>query len=216
MARILVIGGSKGIGLETVKRALAEGHDVTAFARSASDVPITSEKLTKLNGDALSTSDVENAVVDADVVIQALGVPLNTKLLTGPITLFSEATKVLLPALEKAGATRLIAVTGYGAGDSEATIPMLQRLPFNLVFGHAYRDKSIQEALIKDSDLDWIIARPGVLTNGRESGRYQVITDPSKMKNGVISRADVAHFLVNQIHDDRYLKTAPVLRGRFP
>ncbi|MEL7545226.1 MAG: SDR family oxidoreductase [Pseudomonadota bacterium] len=213
MAHILIIGASKGIGLETVKYALAEGHNVTAFARSASDVSIDSEKLTKLNGDARSTSDVEGAVANTDVVIQALGVPLNTKLLTGPITLFSEATKILLPALKKAGVKRLIAVTGYGAGDSEATIPTFQRIPFNIVFGHAYRDKSLQEEMIKNSDLDWVIARPGVLTNGRKTERYEITTDHSKMKNGVISRADVAHFLVNQIKDDRFVHSAPVLRG---
>ena len=34
-----------------------------------------------------------------------------------------------------------------------------KRLPFEIVFGRAYEDKSLQEHLIKESGLDWTIAR---------------------------------------------------------
>jgi len=40
MAKLLVIGASRGIGLETVKAALRAGHSVRALARSAANVPI--------------------------------------------------------------------------------------------------------------------------------------------------------------------------------
>ena len=36
--RILIIGASKGIGLETTRQALAEGYDVRALARSATSI----------------------------------------------------------------------------------------------------------------------------------------------------------------------------------
>ncbi len=214
MAKVTIIGASKGIGLETARQAVAKGHEVTAFARSASSMTFSAENLTKHDGDALVQGDVEAAVTGADVVIQTLGVPFNKTMLTGPITLFSEATRILIAALNKAGVKRLIAVTGFGAGDSEASINPLQRIAFNAVFGRAYGDKSIQERLIKESSLDWTLVRPGVLTNGPKTGRYDVISDHSKMKNGIISRADVADFLVSQIGQDAYVGKAPVLRRR--
>ena len=37
MATVLIIGVSKGIGLETLKQALAAGHSVRALARTARD-----------------------------------------------------------------------------------------------------------------------------------------------------------------------------------
>jgi putative NADH-flavin reductase len=214
MAKLTIIGASKGIGLETVKQALAEGHEVTAFARSASKIDLFSDNLIKRDGNALVQGDIDAAISGADVVIQTLGVPLNSRLLTGPITLFSEATRILIPALAAAGTKQFIAVTGYGAGDSKASIGPLQRIPFNIVFGRAYDDKSIQERLIRDSGLNWIIARPCVLTKGPKTGRYDAITDLAKMKNGLISRADVAHFLVSQIGRDTFSGKAPVLHGR--
>ena len=70
MATILVIGASRGIGLETVKAGLAAGYTVRAFARSAASIPIDDAKLTKIGGDALSGADLENALRGADAVIQ--------------------------------------------------------------------------------------------------------------------------------------------------
>jgi NAD(P)-dependent dehydrogenase (short-subunit alcohol dehydrogenase family) len=40
MAKLLVVGASRGIGLETVNAALLAGHSVRALARSAARIPI--------------------------------------------------------------------------------------------------------------------------------------------------------------------------------
>jgi putative NADH-flavin reductase len=113
--------------------------------------------------------------------------------------------------MQTRGVKRLISVTGFGAGDSRASINCLQLLPFRFFFGRAYDDKDVRERLIKDSDLDWTIARPGVLTNGSRTGRYKVLEEPLQWRNGTISRADVANFLVRQIEDLTYLRKTPVL-----
>jgi putative NADH-flavin reductase len=207
--RVLIIGASKGIGLETTRQALAAGHRVRAFARSADAIRLQDARLDKFRGDALKAADVEAALEGVDAVIQALGVGFGD--LFRPVRLFSDATRVLVRAMEAKGVNRLIAVTGFGAGDSREAIGLLQSLPFSLVFGRAYDDKSEQERLIKQSSLDWTIARPGVLTDGRRTGRAKILADPSHWRNGMISRADVADFLVRQIEDRTYLRKAPVL-----
>jgi putative NADH-flavin reductase len=207
--RVLIIGASKGIGLETTRQALAAGHRVRAFARSADAIRFEDVRLEKFRGDALKAADVEAALEGVDVVIQALGVGFGD--LFRPVRLFSDATRVLVRAMEAKGVKRLIAVTGFGAGDSREAIGLLQSLPFSLVFGRAYDDKSEQERLIRQSSLDWTIARPGVLTDGRRTGRIKILADPSQWRNGTISRADVADFLVRQIEDRTCLRKTPVL-----
>ena len=207
--RVLICGASKGIGLETTRQALDAGHDVRALARSASAIDISNSSLEKIRGNSMKTEDVEAAVVGVDVVIQTLGVGLGE--LFQPINLFSDATRILITAMKKQSIKRLICVTGFGAGDSRASISCLQRLPFQVVFGRAYEDKTLQEQLIKESELDWTIVRPGVLTNGPQTGRYQILTEASQWRNGVISRANVADFLVKQIEDRASIGKAPVL-----
>jgi len=206
---VLIIGASKGIGLETTRQALDAGHDVRALARSATAIAISNPSLEKMRGNALKTVDVEAALVGVDVVIQTLGVGLGE--LFRPVHLFSDATRVLIQAMKIQGVKRLICVTGFGAGDSRASISCLQRLPFQIVFARAYDDKSLQEQLIKESELDWTIARPGVLTSGPRTGHYQILSEASQWRNGIISRADVAEFLVRQIGDQTYIRKSPLL-----
>lgn len=209
MLHVLIVGASKGIGLETARQALEAGHHVRALARSAAAISLSQPNLENVRGDALKSQDVEAALNGVDVVIQTLGIGLGD--MFRPVHLFSDATRVLLAAMKAKGIKRLIAVTGFGAGDSEASISSLQRVPFRLVFGRAYGDKSLQERLIKESGLDWTIARPGVLTNGPRTGRFKILTDASQWRNGVISRSNVAEFLVRQIEDRTYVHQAPVL-----
>jgi len=207
--RVLIIGASKGIGLDTTLQALDAGHNVRALARSATAIAISNPSLEKMRGDALKTDDVETALVGVSVVIQTFGVGLGD--LFRPVHLFSDASRVLIQAMKIQGVKRLICVTGFGAGDSRSSISCLQRLPFQIVFGRAYDDKSLQEQLIKESELDWTIARPGVLTSGPRTGHYQILSEASQWRNGIISRADVAEFLVRQIGDQTYIHKAPVL-----
>src|SRR5262245_39950733 len=114
MASVLIVGASRGIGLATVEQALAAGHHVRALARSP--VPAENSNLEKIAGDATNAALLARAVTGADVVIQTLGVTNFFSL--APVTLFSKATRHLIAAMQARGVRRLIAVTGFGAGDS--------------------------------------------------------------------------------------------------
>jgi uncharacterized protein YbjT (DUF2867 family) len=71
-------------------------------------------------------------------------------------------------------------------------------------------DKTRQERLIASSNADWVIVRPGMLTNGEKRGRSRQGPRTGNFLLTVrISRADVADFMLNQLTSDRYLRTAP-------
>jgi hypothetical protein len=56
VATVLIIGASRGIGLETMKAALEAGHLVRVLARSARRIPVDHPKLEKMAGDALENT----------------------------------------------------------------------------------------------------------------------------------------------------------------
>ena len=89
MAKVLVIGASRGIGLETVRAALRAGQSVRALARSAASIPIQDAGLDKLSGDALDRDTIQNALQGVEVVIQTLGVEFSPRLIFEGTTLFS-------------------------------------------------------------------------------------------------------------------------------
>jgi uncharacterized protein YbjT (DUF2867 family) len=71
-------------------------------------------------------------------------------------------------------------------------------------------DKVRQEELIMASDRDWVIVRPGALTNRPARGTYRHGADAGNYFWPVaISRADVADFMLKQLRDDTYLGMAP-------
>ena len=212
MAKLLIIGASRGIGLETVRAALRSGHRVRALARSAASIPIQDANLDTVSGDALNRDTIRDALQDFDVVIQTLGVNFAPKLIFAGTTLFSDSTRILVDAMKVAGVKRLIAVTGLGAGDSRGHGGLIyDAVVFPLLLKRVYDDKDVQEWIVRSSGLDWTIVRPGLLTNRPATGRYRVLTASKDWQFGVISRADVADFLVQQINDRTLIGTTPLL-----
>ena len=210
--KILVIGASRGIGLETVRTALRAGYSVRALARSAAGVPIADVGLDKLSGDALDRDTIRNALQDVDAVIQTLGVDFSPQLIFEGTSLFSESTRILVDAMKAAGVKRLITVTGIGAGDSRGHGGFLyDAILFPLLLKRVYDDKDVQERIVRSSGLDWTIVRPGMLSNGFATGRYRVLTASKDWRFGVISRADVANFLVRLTKDPALIGATPLL-----
>src|SRR5262245_64719745 len=67
VATVLIIGASRGIGLETVRAALEAGHSVRALARSARRIPVDHPKLERMAGDALEMATVKRALTGVGV-----------------------------------------------------------------------------------------------------------------------------------------------------
>jgi uncharacterized protein YbjT (DUF2867 family) len=212
VTKILVIGASRGIGLETVRTALRVGRSVRALARSAAAIPIEDAALDKVSGDALDRDTVRDALQDVDVVIQTLGVDFSPQLILEGTRLFSESTRILVDAMKVAGVKRLITVTGLGAGDSRGHGGLVyDAILLPLLLKRVYDDKDVQEWIVRSSGLEWTIVRPGMLTNGPATDQYRVLTASKDWRFGVISRADVANFLVRLTNDRALIGTTPLL-----
>jgi len=203
--KLLIFGATGGTGRHLVTQALAQGHHVTAFARNPSRLAIHHPQLRVVQGDVLVYADVLAAMVGQQVVFCALGTPSSQK-----DTLRSTGTRHILQAMQQVGIVRLICLTTLGIGDSKAALPFLYKyllVPFLL--RHAFADSETQEHYIRQSPVAWTIARPGELTDGPRTGVYQqgfaATTKGLRIK---IARADVADFMLRQLHEPAYLQQA--------
>ena len=208
--RILILGATSGIGRRAMEEALSRDFTVRAFARSAGTLE-PKPGLECFAGDALVAEDIAAALEDVDAVIYALGIRESVSMLWKEETLFSNSTRILLEEMARKGVKRLVVVTGFGAGRSKSAMSAIERLGHRAILGKPYEDKDRQEAMIMESDTDWTIVRPVILTNTAKTGKFRVLREPDTWRNGLISRADVAQYLIDAVETGADMRTDVVL-----
>lgn len=204
--KIAIFGSTGGSGKELVKQGLELGHQVTAFARTPSKLDeFNHQNLKIVQGDVFNFDEVEKAIIGQDAVLSALGNPTLKKDNTT-----SEGTRNIIKAMQKHGVKRFICETSLGVGDSRNQAGFFfSKVIIPTLLKHAIADKEIQEQIIRESGLDWVIVRPGGLTDGPRTGKYRAGLDPSI--SGRISRADVAEFMLKQLDSDEFLNKTPAI-----
>lgn len=204
--RVLIIGATGGTGRQIVEQALERGYTVTALVRSPSKLQLKHPRLSIIQGDVLDEDAVDRAIAGQDAVLCALG----HKQFFYPTRILSEGTRNILRAMETHGVARLVCETSLGIGDSAGRMGLYYTFfVIPLILPFYYWDKTRQERLIARSNVEWVIVRPGALTNGekqrhlRESGHAGGFVRTVR-----ISRADVADFMLDQLAPGTHLRTA--------
>ncbi len=198
--KLLILGATGDTGKELVIQALEQRDIVTAFARNPTDVKTKHDKLSVMKGDILDYASVQKAVNGQDAVLSALGIRTLKK-----NTIISDGTKNIIRAMEEYGVKRFIYMSSIGVGNSikqKKGLGFLYNyimIPF--VLKNMFADKKVQETCIKESNLDWIIIRPAILTKGKRTGKAKCYSNDDTNIKAKISRADVADFMLKKLSD---------------
>jgi putative NADH-flavin reductase len=191
--KIAVFGATGGTGRQIVEQALAAGHHVTALVRDSAKLDIGHPNLTKVVGNVLEPTAVQETVMGSDAVAVSLGNSANN-----PDGIVTKGTKGIITAMQGMGIQRLVIVSSLGVGDSKEKVPFFFKMLMSTVLKKAMQDKESQEAAVRASGLAWVIVRPGGLTDGPITGKAQIATDNS-LSVGQVSRADVAALVLDEL-----------------
>lgn len=200
--KIALFGGTQGIGLQLLKLALEQGHTVQVLARTPGKITLNHPNLTVIQGDVLNETAVSQTLQGTNTVVVSLGTTANN-----PGQVVSEGTKLVINQMKQQGLTRLVVVTSLGVGESKDQVPFFFKILMKTFLKNVMADKEIQENLVKESQLAWTIVRPGGLTDKPAAGQYNVSTGrelPARM----VSRADVAAFILQLLAQNQYLQQA--------
>jgi putative NADH-flavin reductase len=189
--RLFILGATGGTGRQLIDQALARGHQVTAFVRSPEKLGAQREGLSVRQGDPRDAAALTAALSGHDAVLSALGPP-------GPrrSTILSDSARSTVSAMQSAGIRRLLVVSAAILFEDMGALATLLRrtLLRNVVLGSGE-----MEQVVTASNLDWTIVRPPRLTNGALTTRYKVADDRFPAGKRMLSRADVAHFLLDEL-----------------
>lgn len=204
----MVFGASGRTGRHLVRQALEAGHAVTAFVRDPARLGLDHARLRIVSGDVSDAVRIEEAVAGSEAVLSALG---HTK--TSANDIQTVGTKNIVAAMHRHGVRRVVSLTGAGVRDpkdqpkffDKAIVFLLKRLQ-----GDVLRDAVGHASVIKESGLEWVIARGPMLNDGPHTGEYRV-GYVGKNSGSKASRADVADFMLKQLTSDEYLGQAPMV-----
>lgn len=192
---VLVIGGTRGTGLEIVRLLRARGEDVVALVRPQSDASGPEALGARIaRGDALNPADLSAALGSEQ--FRAIVSTLGARSLDGPRPEF-DGTRNAVDAARAAGVKRFILITVIGANESFDAAPALARY----VLRNVIPEKSKAEDYLKTSGLDYTIIRPGGLLDKEPQGRAYLTEDTRSMS--WIRRADLAALTVQALDDPR-------------
>lgn len=210
--RILVIGASQGTGALAVATALERGHDVSAFARSPHKLQLEHPRLKKIAGDFHQQASVDAAVQGHEAVLITASATSLKGFKENP-SYFSQGTRFAIDAMKAHGVKRLVVLSALGTGESRKLVSFfVDKLFVSFLLKAPFEDHARQEQLVRESGLDWVIARPGRLTNGPARGRYVKQVALERVPSA-IARADVADFLVAAAEVDTWVGKAVQLGG---
>jgi putative NADH-flavin reductase len=192
-----ILGATGGIGSALVGQALKHGHTVTAFVRSPEKISQPQPNLRIQQGDPRQTDQLAASMAGHDAVLSALGVRALTKR-----TLLEDCARSTIEAMHRSGVRRLFVVSAALLFPDAGPLapPLRFILHYNMV------DSKAMEQIVAASDLDWTIARPPRLTDGKHTGRFRVEVDRLPKNGFSISRADVAHFLLQASEERTYIR----------
>ena len=206
--KVIVFGASSPTGKLLVEKALAAGHEVTAFIRDASKLGIANEKLKVVTGDALNPAQVDGAVKGTDAVLSTLG-PKGK-----PMVMAAESTRNIISAMEKYGVKRLVVVSvaGVAVAQDKRGFNIIGAL-IKLLLKSVFIDRENQLAILESSTVDWVAVRVPRLTNEAATGSVRAFFgNPSPSMK--VTRADLADFMLKQLTENQWLRQSPIIEGQ--
>ena len=208
---VLVVGGSGFVGSHLTRELAERGHDVTVLSREpdAADLP---DGVRTAVGDVTAYDSIEGAFADQDAVVNLVALSPLFKPKGGGEAhdrVHRGGTEHCLRAAEAHGVERFVQMSGIHA-DPEAETAYL-------------RSKGEAEALVRESDLEWVIVRPTIVFgDGDEFADFvTLLTTPvvtglpggGKVRYQPIYVEDVAPMLADACEDDAHVGQTYELGG---
>ena len=200
---IAVFGATGRTGRRVVRRALDDGHRVTAVVRTPSKLDVNHDSLTVEQGDVKNYDSFADALQGSEAVVSAIG----KESVLRRVSLYSEGTSNIIRAMDEHGVSRLVAISSGGTYPGwDSNNAMFYELLIKRVFlRRVYADMKRMEEVIMDTDLDWTIVRPSGLSEDDGSGNYRAEVGYSDPESSTTTRDDLADFIVEELDSERFL-----------
>ena len=197
--RLFVIGATGHIGAQIIDLALARSHELTAFVRSPEKINRRDPKLKIVKGDPHDVEQLAKALAGHDAVLSALGVRPPQAFRRH--TLVEECAQSTVTAMTQTGVNRLLLVSAAVLFPQEGMLFGF----FRALLKHIARDLRAAEDIVRNTGLEWTIARPPRLTNASDVA-YRAVQNALPDKGFSMSFRAVGAFMIDAVEQHRFIR----------
>ena len=174
--KILVLGATGRTGCLFTRKALEEGHSVTAYVRNpdkARTLLAAHQNLTITPGDLNDTERLAAASAGQDVMVSLLGQKATVREFLHS-TFLQERLPLIMQTVTGAGVKHCVLLSAYGVGDTVRTASLPMRLVCKVIMRGIFTDKVKADALVAEYQPYISRAHPGRLTDKPGRGGVKV------------------------------------------
>jgi nucleoside-diphosphate-sugar epimerase len=207
---VVIAGGHGQIGLLLAKKLVHRGVAPTGLIRNpahATDVQAAGGWPVVCDLEHITVDEVAGFITGFDAVVFAAGAGPGSGAARKD-TVDRAASALMADAAQRAGVRRFIQISSMGAGQP----PQADR---GEVWAAYIEAKTQAEHDLRARDLDWLILRPGRLTNEPGTGHVTLAEPP--IESGEVTREDVASVIASLLitpHISR--RTLELVQGPTP
>ncbi len=206
--KILVIGATARTSDDLIPMALRAGHEVIGLARRPHAMKIAHENLTVVKGDVYDVESLKAAMTGEEIIVSVYGPRTTPEIEIAESDLMSQGTANIIEAMKAKGNTRLFATSSTSVQreipETEPVgVPLTQKWMWNM--RGVYRDMRRMEDVAHASGLEVVVLRPCQLLQERRRYDTQVSVDVDAPSRRLISYADFAAFILDNLESDQYI-----------
>lgn len=205
-AKFLVLGATGGTGKHFVAQALANGHEVRALVRTPSRLSIEESKSFTVTEGSITDDDldIDGLVAGVDYVVSMLGdvaAQRHAKINTAFV-------KKLVPSMRRHGVRRFLYQAGGLSRPYQGQLsPLLWVIRYTIARGyggqHEDNEAVIEYLATEGNDLEWIVHRAGIGSDGPSKGTLQ----SSNSNFSVATFRDCADYSYRTVMDESAVRT---------
>ncbi|MBY0435576.1 MAG: NAD(P)H-binding protein [Cyclobacteriaceae bacterium] len=204
--KLAVLGGTGKAGKYLVKQLLNQGYPIRLLARNPDAVEIKSPLVEVVQGDARKFESIQALLKGCHAVISTLGQP------KGEATIFSQATKNIIKAMNELNMQRYILVTGLNVDapfDKKGEKTKMATDWMKTNYAETTTDKQLEFEALSKSNVNWTLVRLPLIHQTDERGK--VVVSLEDCLGDKISATDLAHFLIDQLSVKTHSRSAPFI-----
>ena len=214
--KLAILGSTGFVGTVLLQKALTQGHQIKALARSPEKLGSLKNCMEVVHGDMFDPVVLASLVSGVDAVISVAG-PRSARS-EGKFDSDHHASyvKLLVDAMKGAKVDRLITIAGVVAKVPGQRLGFKQSLARFLlgsfVMPDVIKTKDIELKIIAESGLNWTVLRPPLMTTGKATGN--VAASEKDMALAKIDVEDITDFILSLLITHEWDRKAPIVSSQ--